>query len=110
MNRAEREEAVDEGPRLAEMDSKYVIKYYDCFLEDGKLNIVMQFAPNGTLHSRLHAHRGQPMSEDNIWKFFIQALLGLRHSFQEDHSSRYEVSQSLFRYRGQRVGWRLGHR
>jgi len=38
---------------LAGMDSKFVIKYYDCFLEDGKLNIVMQYAPNGTLHSRL---------------------------------------------------------
>ena len=44
---------------MAGMDSKYVIKYYDCFLEDGKLNIVMQYAPNGTLHSRLHAQRGK---------------------------------------------------
>ena len=49
MNRAEREEAVDEARVLAEMDSKYVIKYYDCFLEDGKLNIVMQFAPQRNL-------------------------------------------------------------
>jgi NIMA (never in mitosis gene a)-related kinase len=46
------------------MDSKYVIKYYDCFLEDGKLNIVMQYAPNGTLHSRLHAQRGKALPED----------------------------------------------
>ena len=64
---------------LAGMDSKYVIKYYDCFLEDGKLNIVMQYAPNGTLHSRLHAQRGKALPEDKVWQFFIQALLGLRH-------------------------------
>ena len=96
MNRAEREEAVDEARVLAEMDSKYVIKYYDCFLEDGKLNIVMQFAPNGTLHSRLHAHRGQPMSEDNIWKFFIQALLGLRHIHSKKIIHRDMKSLNLF--------------
>ena len=96
MNRAEREEAVDEARVLAEMDSKYVIKYYDCFLEDGKLNIVMQFAPNGTLHSRLHSQRGQPMSEDNIWKFFIQALLGLCHIHSKKIIHRDMKSLNLF--------------
>ena len=35
MNRAQREEAVDEARVLSTLDSKFIIKYYDCFLEDG---------------------------------------------------------------------------
>ena len=78
------------------MDSKYVIKYYDCFLEDGKLNIVMQYAPNGTLHSRLQAQRGKSLAEDKIWKFFIQALLGLRHVHSKNIIHRDIKSLNLF--------------
>ena len=81
---------------LAGMDSKYVIKYYDCFLEDGKLNIVMQFAPNGTLHSRLHAQRGKALPEEKVWKFFIQALLGLRHVHSKKIIHRDIKSLNLF--------------
>lgn len=81
---------------LANMDSKYVIKYYDCFLEDGKLNIVMQYAPNGTLHSRLQAQRGKSLAEDKIWKFFIQALLGLRHVHSKKIIHRDIKSLNLF--------------
>ena len=78
------------------MDSKYVIKYYDCFLEDGKLNIVMQYAPNGTLHSRLHAQRGKALPEDKVWQFFIQALLGLRHVHSKKIIHRDVKSLNLF--------------
>ena len=78
------------------MDSKFVIKYYDCFLEDGKLNIVMQFAPNGTLHSRLHAQRGKALPEEKVWKFFIQALLGLRHVHSKKIIHRDMKSLNLF--------------
>ena len=81
---------------LAGMDSKYVIKYYDCFLEDGKLNIVMQYAPNGTLHSRLHAQRGKALPEDKVWQFFIQALLGLRHVHSKKIIHRDVKSLNLF--------------
>ena len=78
------------------MDSKYVIKYYDCFLEDGKLNIVMQYAPNGTLHSRLHAQRGKALPEEKVWQFFIQALLGLRHVHSKKIIHRDVKSLNLF--------------
>lgn len=78
------------------MDSKYVIKYYDCFLEDGKLNIVMQYAPNGTLHSRLHVQRGRGLPEDKVWQFFIQALLGLRHVHSKSIIHRDVKSLNLF--------------
>ena len=78
------------------MDSKYVIKYYDCFLEDGKLNIVMQFAPNGTLHGRLHARRGQGLPEEKVWQFFIQAALGLRHVHGKRIVHRDVKSLNLF--------------
>lgn len=78
------------------MDSKYVIKYYDCFLEEGKLNIVMQYAPNGTLHAMLQAQRGKSLAEELIWKFFIQALLGMRHVHSKKIIHRDIKSLNLF--------------
>ena len=81
---------------LANLHSKYVIKYYDCFIEDGKLNIVMQYAPNGTLHSRLQAQRGKSLAEEKVWKFFIQSLLGLCHVHSKKIIHRDIKSLNLF--------------
>ena len=96
MNRAQREEAVDEARVLSTLDSKFIIKYYDCFLEDGKLNIVMQYAPNGTLHHRLQKQPGKVLPERAVWKFFIQALLGLRHIHAKNIIHRDVKSLNLF--------------
>lgn len=100
------EEAIDEARMLARVDSPYVIRYFDCFLEGNVLNIIMEYASKGSLHQaikvragldvrvtaadarRVHqpsphaqalAKGGKTLPEDKIWRYFIQSLLGLSH-------------------------------
>ena len=47
----EQEVALNEVNVLASIDSPFVIKYFDSFLEGPLLNIVMEYAPSGTLET-----------------------------------------------------------
>lgn len=45
---------------LSRVNHPNVIRYYDAFLEDNKLNIVMEYAAGGTLHALVRkGPRGQ---------------------------------------------------
>jgi serine/threonine protein kinase len=45
LTRKEQEDCVREVHVLARMDCPYIIKYFDCFMEDSKLYIVTEYAP-----------------------------------------------------------------
>ena len=64
---------------LSLIKSKYVVKYYESFLEDNNLNIVMEYCDNGDLCSYLKEQqmKNKPLKEDLIWKIFIKITLGL---------------------------------
>ena len=64
---------------LSLINSKYVAKYYESFLENDNLNIVMEYCDNGDLCNYLKEKRmkNKPLNEDLIWKIFIQITLGL---------------------------------
>ena len=64
---------------LSLINSKYVVKYYESFLENDNLNIVMEYCDNGDLCNYLKEKRmkNRPLNEDLIWKIFIQITLGL---------------------------------
>eukprot|EP00199_Chlamydomonas_sp_CCMP681_P000941 CAMPEP_0119104632 /NCGR_PEP_ID=MMETSP1180-20130426/2800_1 /TAXON_ID=3052 ORGANISM="Chlamydomonas cf sp, Strain CCMP681" /NCGR_SAMPLE_ID=MMETSP1180 /ASSEMBLY_ACC=CAM_ASM_000741 /LENGTH=504 /DNA_ID=CAMNT_0007089451 /DNA_START=36 /DNA_END=1546 /DNA_ORIENTATION=+ len=82
MSRKEQEECIRETRVLSSLDSDYIIKYYDSFLERGKLYIITEYASNGNLHDYIKKHREvtkQRLPEDLIWKLFIQILMGLNH-------------------------------
>lgn len=49
----EEEEAVREVHLLASFDHRYVIRYFDSFVDDEMLHIVMEYAANGTLVDRI---------------------------------------------------------
>ena len=66
-----------------------------CFLEDGKLNIVIQFTPNSTLHSRLPRSTLTALRRESV-EIFIQALLGLRHMHSKKIIHRDIKSLNLF--------------
>jgi len=71
MSKDEYDEAVAEARVLSSLDSKWVISYHDCFVEEDKLNILMQYAEGGTLHERIRrAKSGFP--ESTVWWYFIQ--------------------------------------
>ena len=48
MNKAEREECIDEARVMSTLDSPYVVRYFDCFIDGTKLCMVMNYAPGGT--------------------------------------------------------------
>ncbi|KAG2487503.1 hypothetical protein HYH03_013921 [Edaphochlamys debaryana] len=78
MSRKEQEECIRETRVLSSLDSDYIIRYYDSFLEKGKLYIITEYAANGNLHDYIKKQKSR-LPEELIWKLFIQILLGLNH-------------------------------
>ncbi|KAL6749037.1 NIMA-related kinase 4 [Haematococcus lacustris] len=78
MSRKEQEECIRETRVLSSLDSDFIIKYYDSFLERGKLYIITEYAANGNLHDYIKKQKLR-LPEELIWKLFVQILLGLNH-------------------------------
>ncbi|WIA21015.1 hypothetical protein OEZ85_005347 [Tetradesmus obliquus] len=78
MSRKEQEECIKETQILSSLDSEYIIKYFDSFLDKGKLYICMEYAAAGNLYDFIK-RQASKLPEQIIWKFFIQMLLGLHH-------------------------------
>uniref|UniRef100_A0A061SER0 non-specific serine/threonine protein kinase n=1 Tax=Tetraselmis sp. GSL018 TaxID=582737 RepID=A0A061SER0_9CHLO len=78
LGRKEQEECIKEVQVLAALDCPFIIKYYDSFLDKGRLYIVMEYAVGGNLHTFINKHRGD-LPEDTIWRLFLQVVLALQH-------------------------------
>lgn len=84
MSQRLRREAENEVEILRRIDSCYVVKYFDSFTERNYICIIMEFCENGDLHRALKAQFGRPFSENVVWSYFLQMLLGLHQL----HSSK----------------------
>ena len=65
---------------LAQLDHPFIIKHYCTFSgSDDILHIVMDYAAGGTVYHAVRSECAsqQRMSEDTIWKWAIQLLLGV---------------------------------
>ena len=69
--------AMAEGKILKQLRSRYVVDYHNSFVEKNYLNIVMEFCAGGDLAHHLKTMMGRPLKEDQVWKFFIQMVLGI---------------------------------
>jgi len=49
MSPSMRKEAVHEATILSQINSPYIVKYYDSFTEKNNINIVMEYCENGDL-------------------------------------------------------------
>eukprot|EP00624_Nannochloropsis_granulata_P003167 evm.model.NODE_26029_length_10663_cov_35.096878.3 len=79
---SERSEAVNEVNILASIASSYVVKYYDSFVEQDELHIVMEYCNRGDLQRiiyKLRKEKYRSLAEDKIWAIFVQVALGLHH-------------------------------
>jgi NIMA (never in mitosis gene a)-related kinase len=104
MSAQEQQETLNEVRVMAQVQHAHVIQYLDSFLENGVLNIVMEYAPvsyegawglrlrlpfrgarrawqQGDLAQKLEERRRQarPFSESDLWEYFVDVALGLKH-------------------------------
>jgi len=56
---------------LAELDSPFVVGYLDAFIEDTKINIIMEYCHNGDLQSYIKKQNGKLFADNFVWKIFI---------------------------------------
>ena len=92
----EEEQALREVQLLASFEHPYVIRYYDSFLDDEILHIVMEWAEHGTLGDRLKTPGGDNLSEPCIWKWSLQIIVGLNHMHNRKVLHRDLKSANVF--------------
>ena len=80
MNNNEIEEVKQEATILSSLTSGYIVKYYESFIEGMNLNIIMEFCDGGDLSKflELEKKKKKNITEEKIWKFFLQICLGKR--------------------------------
>ena len=82
MSKEEQFEAVNECKIMASLKSKYIVKYYDSFIDKTTLNIIMEYCNRGDLQQYLSGYRQQAksnkfMPETLIWKFLLEMASGI---------------------------------
>lgn len=81
MNKPQVEEVKNEAKILSSLNSPYIVKYFESFVESNNLDIIMEYCDGGDLSHYLNIHMktGKFLSEEKIWKFFIQICLGIAY-------------------------------
>jgi serine/threonine protein kinase len=81
MNKAQIEEVKNEAKILYSLNSSFIVKYEDSFVDNNNLIIIMEYCDGGDLSNYLNIQMksGKAMNEEKIWKFFIQICLGLAY-------------------------------
>jgi len=83
LNLKEQQDAINEVKILSQLDSCYIVRYYDSFIVDKEsLNIVMEYCNKGDLKRIVNKHKERDLPglpEDLIWDTVLQVLLGLHY-------------------------------
>ena len=81
LNKVEVESVKQESKVLAKINSTYVVKHFESFIEKNKLIIVMEYCEQGDLSKLIQRQRlkKKPFEEKLIWQYFLQICLGLKY-------------------------------
>ena len=92
------EEAKNEATILKQLNCKYIVNYYESFEEDDNYFIVMEYCEKGDLSSYLlnYKKNKKKLTENEIWKFFIEISLGLSYIHQKKILHRDLKSKNIF--------------
>ncbi|GIM09417.1 hypothetical protein Vretimale_13280, partial [Volvox reticuliferus] len=98
MDEKARMDTLTEAKVLAQFNHVNIVHYYECLLEGGVLNIVMEYAPGGDLAAAIQKrqHEKKPFSEDEIMFWFVQVALALYHVHGKHVLHRDLKSQNIF--------------
>lgn len=108
MDKGQIEQVKNESKILSSLNSQYIVKYYDSFLENNHMNIVMEYCESGDLGKFLSTTKStvKLLNEDKIWKYFIQICLGISylHSKKVLHRDLKSFNIFLTKNDGVRIG------
>jgi len=69
---------------MGNTDSPFIVGYIDSFIDDQKINIVIEYCPMGDLNSLIEKQKltkvngsVKPIVDNLIWKIFIHICLGV---------------------------------
>eukprot|EP00899_Mesostigma_viride_P005537 jgi/Mesvir1/14985/Mv14647-RA.2 len=93
-----RREARSEVTLLEQFHHPNITQYYDCFVENGVMSIVMEFAEHGELYTKIQdaANKKQHFSEEQIMFWFVQIALALKHVHSKAVLHRDLKTQNIF--------------
>lgn len=80
----EQQDILNEVRVMSAVNHSAFIAYYESFLDNGCLYIVMELASGGDLGQLLTASKPNPLTENEIWRYLLQLLEGLSYL----HASR----------------------
>lgn len=91
-------EALQEIETMGTLESPYIVGYYDSFIEDQKINIVIEYCPLGDLNSYIEKQKvaAKPFVENIVWKIFIHICLGIQYLHSKDIVHRDLKSLNIF--------------
>ncbi len=102
------EEVKNESKLLSSINSHFIVTYYDSFVENNNLNIVMEFCDSGDLAKYLQINNGivKRLNEDKIWKTFIEISLGISYLHNQHilHRDLKTLNIFLTKNDGVRIG------
>jgi len=100
----EREDAVNEVRLLASVSHPNIIKYYEAFIESGKMFIVTELVRDGDLFQKLQRthQRRQCLPEETIWSIFVQVSEALKCLHEHKIIHRDLKSANIF-FQGSKV-------
>ena len=100
LNKKEQENSVNEVRILASVNHPNVIGYKEAFWDDSgsTLNIVMEYADDGDLHTKIEKmeKEGGSFNEDLIWSYSIQMIEGLKALHDKKIMHRDLKSANIF--------------
>ena len=76
LSKKNQQDSLHEVNILSSLNCPYIVKYYDSFVENSTLHIVMEYCEKGDLSQIL---KKQQLNQQKIWKFFIQISIGLEY-------------------------------
>ena len=97
-SQSDKELTLNEISLIKGLDSPHIIKYYNYFVENNKLYILMDHMSNGDLKDfiSVHMEMGQPIPEEEILELFYQCAAGLYYCHRKNIIHRDIKPQNLF--------------